>query len=259
MTLKNAGKHGTLLWLSIWWIGWSITGTGIASAQDDSLVSLQIWLRASDGSAVVGEPIILQRLPEEEDIPPALRQAQGLACRTDADGMCVWRVQQGLYQVLFDRPLDGVSALAVAEGGLSGLGITVSDVPIAYHFTFQSDGRVYFDASPEAAVPSPVITEPDELRGGMPAVVVPPFATDERINATPTSESIATPGGAEAASVNTAWLILFFVGLGLILGGVLHLLRSPLQFCLGKGSSGQVWRERRCLPHKTTRRETEDA
>ena len=131
----------------------------VARAQEGGGVDLRIRLRASDGSAVVDEPVVLQRLPDEEDIAPA--------CRTDTEGICTWRVRRGLYQLLFDRPLDAVSALAVAEGGLRGLGVTVGDATITYHFTFHSDGRVYFDAAPEAAVPVPIIPESDELHGGV--------------------------------------------------------------------------------------------
>jgi hypothetical protein len=245
-----------LLWgLVVWMACWLGARPMIVSAQEDGLVTLQIWLRASDGSAVFGEPVILQQLPEEGAIKPILQQARGETCITDAAGRCTWRVQQGLYQVLFDRPLDTVSALAVAEGGLRGLGITVSDVAIAdgsfaYHFTFHSDGRVYFDAAPEAAVPSPVIPELDELHGGVPATVVPPIVTDERIDVTPTRGSTATPGDAASASANTSWRILFLIGLGLVVGGILHFLRLR---------SGQAWTRKWRQPHKTAKKETKDA
>jgi hypothetical protein len=124
---------------------------GRRRAQDGRTVELTVRLRAGDGTAVIGEAIVLQRLPDEEEIGPA--------CRTDTGGACRWPVSPGLYQLLFDRPPDELSALALAEGGLRGLGITVGAAPITYHITLHSDGRVYFDGAPEAAVPRPIIPE----------------------------------------------------------------------------------------------------
>ncbi len=119
---------------------------------------LEIRLRDSGGTAVIGETIILQRLPEEASVLPT--------CTTSADGACVWYVERGLYQVLFSQPLDEVSALALAEGGLRGFGITVGDAPITYHFTLQGDDHIYFDAVPEAARPIPIAPTLDALHGG---------------------------------------------------------------------------------------------
>src|SRR5690606_28151427 len=119
---------------------------GLTEVQTAGYTHLQIRLRAGDGAAIVGETVILERLPEEERMLPE--------CTTDAYGECSWHVNRGLYQVLFTRPLDDITALAVAEGGLRGLGITVGETDIIYHFIFHSDGHVYFDATPEAAVPS---------------------------------------------------------------------------------------------------------
>jgi hypothetical protein len=213
---------------------WLLAWPGVTRAQEGAGVELQIRLRASDGSAVVGEPVVLQRLPEEEDLTPA--------CRTDTEGTCAWRVRRGLYQLLFDRPLDRVSALAVAEGGLRGLGITVGDGPITYHFTFQGDNRVYFDAAPEAAVPVPIVPEPDELHGGVPAKPVPLSVTAAAVDPVPTVESTATPAGTTAPSTSSSWRVLFFMGLGLAVGGGLH-----------------FWTRKRRRPGQPAAQEVEDA
>jgi hypothetical protein len=50
---------------------WLLAWPGVTRAQEGAGVELQIRLRASDGSSVVGEPVVLQRLPEEEDLTPA--------------------------------------------------------------------------------------------------------------------------------------------------------------------------------------------
>ncbi|MCB0008468.1 MAG: hypothetical protein KDE04_18510 [Anaerolineales bacterium] len=206
----------------------------VARAQEGGGVDLRIRLRASDGSAVVDEPVVLQRLPDEEDITPA--------CRTDTEGICTWHVRRGLYQLLFDRPLDAVSALAVAEGGLRGLGITVGDAPITYHFTFHSDDRVYFDAAPEAAVPAPIIPESDELHGGVPATTVPPTVTATLGALVPTAESTTIPVTTATPATPSSWRVLFFMGLGLVVGGGLHL-----------------WTRKRKQSDQPAKREVEDA
>lgn len=211
-------------------------------AQEGGSADLKIRLRASDGSAIVGEVVVLQRLPEEEDITPA--------CRTDAEGTCVWQVQRGLYQLLFGRPLDPVSALAVAEGGLRGLGITVGDAPITYHFTYHSDSRVYFDAAPEAAVPVPIIPEPDKLHGGVPATPDPPTVTVGPADLAPTPEPTATPVGTISEPTTSSWRLLFFIGLGLVVSGGLHFLRRR---------SGQASTRKRKQPDQSATKEAKDA
>lgn len=189
---------------------------GMARAQEGRAVDLQIRLRASDGAPVVDESVILQRLPEEEDIAPQ--------CRTDAGGACTWRVPSGLYQLRFDRPLDDVSALAAAEGGLRGLGITVGDAPITYHFTFHDDGRVYFDTAPESIVPVPFIPDLDDLHSAATPATIPTQTVPMTSNASePPAES--TPISAEPTSptVSFSWRILFFMSLGLVVGGGVHI------------------------------------
>lgn len=200
-------------------LGWAaLASAHPATAQAVGAVSLTITLRHSDGTAVVGEAILLERLPEEELISPN--------CSTDASGSCSWRVARGLYQVVFERPLDAISSLAVAEGGLHGLGITVGDANIVYHFTFHSDGRVYFDAAPEAAVPQPIIPEGELLHGGVEPTAAPSPKPTEGIAMTATSaanrDGIPNDGG-ENRTTGNPWQLLLFIGCGLLVGGSLHL------------------------------------
>lgn len=244
-------------------IGCLFLWTGITFAQTSSDVQLQIRVRHSDGTAVTGETLILQRLPEEEPITPALWQAQGDKCETNADGACTWYVGRGLYQVLFTRPLDDVSALAVAEGGLRGFGITVGDEDIVYHFTFHSDGRVYFDAAPEAAVPSPIIPVGDILHGGISPTSTPSPKSTERIDVTtrPSSDPIAPEGAANPTSGNS-WRVFLFIGGGLVIGGGLHFLRLRPEPAPSL-SKRQVWPRKKQMPDQPTNRlneeETKDA
>ena len=207
-------RRKQLNWLASWLPFLLAMFVGIAEAQIADNTRLQIRLRASDGTAVVGETVILERLPEEEPVI--------LECTTDTHGECIWTVRRGLYQVLFERPLDGISALAVAEGGLRGLGITVGDEDITYHFTFHSDGRVYFDAAPEAAVPSPIIPAGEALHGGIVPTPVLPVVNDELMEEMPTPESTSTPDTAVRTTSGSSWHFILFIGGGLIIGGSLH-------------------------------------
>lgn len=188
---------------------------GEAQAQTSRDSQLQIRLRHSNGTAVVGETIILQRLPEEKPITPN--------CTTNTNGECVWYVGRGLYQVLFERPLDNISSLAVAEGGLRGLGVTVGEENIAYHFTFHSDGRVYFDAAPEAAIPSPIIPIGEMLHGGIASTPVPVGVDDELVEETATPEPTNIPDTTARTISGSSWRLILFIGGGLVIGGGLHL------------------------------------
>ena len=207
-------RRERLNWLASWLPFLLAVFVGIAEAQSSGDTRLQIRLRASDGTAVVGETVVLERLPEEEPITPD--------CTTDTNGECVWYVGRGLYQVLFERPLDDISALAVAEGGLRGLGVTVGDENIIYHFTFHSDGRVYFDAAPEAAVPSPIIPVGDVLHGGTAPTPTLTVIEDEPIEETATPEPTNTPDTAVDPSSGSPWHLILFIGGGLVIGGSLH-------------------------------------
>jgi hypothetical protein len=131
-------------------------------------------------------------------------------------------VTPGLYQVLFTRPLDDLSALAVAEGGLSGFGLTVANADITYHFTFHNDGRVYFDAAPNADVPSPIIPDPDDLH--VPVLATEPYPAE---TATPPPSSVSVTK-TEAAAPDHSWRLFLFVVRGLTLGITLHFLRPFL-------------------------------
>ncbi len=206
-------KSRQIGWVIGGWIGFFFLWTNIVSAQTGGDIQLQIRLRYSDGTAVSGEPVILQRLPEADPIT--------LECETNSNGECSWYVGRGLYQVLFERPLDNISALAVAEGGLHGFGVTVGDEGIVYHFTFHSDGRVYFDEAPEAAVPSPLIPTGDMLHGG---IAPTPTVEDESITETPTptSEPTRMLDTAVSPTSNSFWRIILFIGGGLAIGGGLH-------------------------------------
>jgi hypothetical protein len=182
---------------------------GAISAQADETVRLEIRLRDAGGTAVTGESVILERLPEEEPMP----------CLTDDTGACAWQVGRGLYQVLFERPLDQVSALALAEGGLRGFGVTVGDTDIVYHFAFHSDGHAYFDGAPDAAVPAPLIPSLHALQGGVAPTPVLPVMGNGRTATPVPSEVPETP--ATSAGGQT-YRLLFFIALGLAAGGGLH-------------------------------------
>ena len=83
------------------WTIWAVMGcmffwSGNVLAQTSGDSQLRIRLRYSDGVPVTDESVILQRLPEEESVLPALRQAQGENCFTDTNGMCTWNVGRGL-------------------------------------------------------------------------------------------------------------------------------------------------------------------
>jgi hypothetical protein len=211
-----------VLLLAVWGLAvWLLLAYG-ATARADEPVWLEIRLRDAGGAAVAGERVILERLPEEKPMP----------CVTDDDGACAWRVGRGLYQLIFARPLDQISALALAEGGLRGFGLTVGRADIVYHFTIHSDGRAYFDAAPDEAVPSPLIPAFDALHGGVaPTPILPQMA----VASTATPRPAAAPDAADPAPTGQAWPLLAFLGGGLLLGGILHLLWAP---------SGRGWLRR---------------
>lgn len=204
-----------------WWAAWLPVLLALVVGMTDvwqtsGAVHLTIRLRGSDGTAVAGETVILERLPEADPILPP--------CTTDAQGVCTWSVGRGLYQVLFSRPLDDISALAVAEGGLRGLGLTVGEEDIVYHFTFHNDGRVYFDAAPAAAVPWPIIPAGEALHGGIAPMPALPVIDNEPLEATPTSsQPTSAPDTAVRPASGNSWRLILFIGGGLVIGGGLHL------------------------------------
>jgi len=168
-------------------------------------VTLTIQLRATDGAPLVGEPVILEQLPDAAALDPQ--------CQTDPEGLCTWLVAPGLYQVRFPAyTLDNLSALALAEGGLSGLGITVGESTIRYGFTVQADGHVYFDATPDAAAPTPRHPAETDLSGGVVISPVVGLVTKPQITITPVS-LLPEP---EEATPSIAWWM--WLGGGVTLG-----------------------------------------
>ncbi|MBK7179554.1 MAG: hypothetical protein IPH82_20655 [Chloroflexi bacterium] len=168
-------KRGWLLGVfcgAVVWLALLAAPLPTAVAQDETTVPLTIRLRDSDGRPVTGEVVKLSRLPEETAV----------ACTTDTQGECAWPAAPGLYQLLFDRPLDDITAAILGESGLRGLGVMVGGAPnggapngeapnddasngnkpLTYHFTFHSDGRVYFDLAPDAPLPVPKIPTAEE-------------------------------------------------------------------------------------------------
>jgi hypothetical protein len=222
---------------------------GTAAGQEGEAVALQIWLRDSQG-VVPGERVVLQRLPEEEAVAPD--------CVTDVTGTCRWVVSRGLYQLLFARPLDDVSALAVAEGGLRGLGITVGDEDITYSFTFHGDGRVYFDAAPEAAMPSPIIPVGDVLHGGTAPTPTLAVTRDEPVEETPTPEPTNIPDTAVDPTSGSSWHLVLFIAGGLVIGGGLRLLRLRSEPALSL-PKGQAWSRKKQTSGQKTRRLNDQA
>lgn len=203
----------------------SAPAAALSAQQPDDTVALTVRLRTADGASVVDETVVLQRLPDEEDIAPL--------CKTDGQGACTWYVDRGLYQVLFERPLDEVSALALAEGGLRGFGLTVGEEAIAYHFTFHSDGHVYFDAAPDAAAPVPIIPTAEHIHGGAEEVPAPEATLMTTATAEP--EMVAANGGTgnegsddtapepeESTAINDRWRVLILATTGLMAGSGLH-------------------------------------
>ena len=178
---------GAVVWLALWA---ALMPTAVA--QEETTVPLTIRLRDSDGRPVTGEVVKLSRLPEETAV----------ACTTDTQGECAWPAAPGLYQLLFDRPLDDITAAILGESGLRGLGVMVGaapnggapngaapngespngNKPLTYHFTFHSDGRVYFDLAPDAPRPVPKIPTAEESHFHEAGTVVP--------NAVPNATSI---------------------------------------------------------------------
>lgn len=224
----NVMKQNRMVWMMLVLTGWLIVWTEGAFAQASGELDLRIRLRASDGTAVAGETVILERLPEAEPYP---------ACITDNHGQCAWRVGRGLYQVLFARPLDDISALAVAEGGLRGLGVTVGDSSIVYHFTFHSDGRVYFDAAPEAAVPSPIIPVGELLHGGIVPTSRPSDSEGKPAAETPTPAPTKASDATTGPTFSGPWRLLLFIGGGLVIGGGFHRWSRRRQHILNRQSS----------------------
>lgn len=170
-------------------------------------VTLTIQLRAEDGTPLVGEPVILEQLPDAAALGPE--------CQTNQEGLCIWLVAPGLYQVRFPAyTLDDLSALALAEGGFSGLGVTVGDEPITYHFTRQEDGHVYFDADPDSPRPSPRIPSRLGLSGGV--AMTPTLLLSPEPEATALVNTLLPESEVSLSQPRSA--VLVWIGSGLLLG-----------------------------------------
>lgn len=118
--------------------------------------TVTIRLRHINGAPVVGEQVRLLRPPENEPILPD--------CTTDVNGECSWFVGRGLYALDFEGlSLDQLVSLAAAEGGLTGLGITVGEEDITYGFVIANGNKVYNDLAPESPEPEPFIPELEDL------------------------------------------------------------------------------------------------
>lgn len=206
-------KYRSLAWMILFLMGYGLFCLADAQAQTGQ-AALHIQLRYSDGTAVVGETVTLQKLPDELAVMPT--------CLTDSYGECVWYVGRGLYQLLFERPLDKLSSLAVAEGGLRGLGVTVGDADIAYRFVFHRDGRVYFDAAPEAAMPSPIIPTEDMLHTDLPSTVTAVGAESQIVEETVTPQIVDLLTADHASTTKSRWRFILLVGGGVLLGIALH-------------------------------------
>lgn len=109
--------------------------------------TVTIRIRQENGTPVPLEEVRIVWLPGQE--------AQ--MALTDQSGTAQFTLPRGMYEVHFSPPLDEVSLLAVAEGGLSSFGITVGDEAIAYSFVYHSDGRLYFDETPNSESATPII------------------------------------------------------------------------------------------------------
>lgn len=125
----------------------------VGQVMGQTAVPVTISVRNADGAPVVDTEVILLSQPDYT--------AQTAV--TDRAGQVLFNVPRGLYEIQFTAALDDISALAVAEGGMAGFGITVGDAAITYSFTFQDDGHVYFDSKPDAPAPSPIMPALEDL------------------------------------------------------------------------------------------------
>ena len=188
------------------WFG----GRGVSDSPE---VALTVQLRAADGQPLAGVTVILERLPDAAAMEPA--------CITQNDGTCQWFVLPGLYQVRFPAyTLDDLSALALAEGGLSGLGLTIGDEEIRYGFTVQEDGHVYFDATPDAAAPTPRLPTETDLAGGVFISRVVRGVTEPTTTSTPVTQ---WPEPEKTTPFRVWWL---WPGAGVTLGFMIWFIRQ---------------------------------
>ena len=96
-----------------------------------------------------------------------------------------------------------------------------------------SDDRLYFDTAPDSERPQPFIPTLDNTHGVAESTAVPDVITittnaeaaaPPQIDETPwsvTSTAVTSEGG--RATNGQVWLLLGYIGLGLLIGGSLHL------------------------------------
>jgi hypothetical protein len=242
LRMKGRGRTGLVVLLLLLHL---VLEAPLLAAQEGG-VPLTVRLRDETGAAVAGEPVVLERLPEEAAVSPA--------CTTDDAGECAWRVGRGLYQLLFAHPLDPVSAVAVAEGGLRGLGVTVGEGPITYTFTLAGDDHVYFDAAPDAAVPVPIIPTLDHHHGGgmaPQATLTPPPPLSTTVPVTTLLSTETTETGTvvvENGEGDRLLRLLAFPAAGLALGVALHLWSRRRQTTVKAPMSGKETAVKPVLP-----------
>lgn len=221
-------------------VGWGVTTVSAQTAAAEP-VAVTVRLRTTTGAPLAGERLTLVSFHIEDGTE---RSDLDSTCLTDNAGRCRWDVAPGLYELLSDRPLDAVSRVALAEGGLRGHGLTVGNGPITYHFVVHSDTRLYFDGAPQAAIPQPIIPTADEAHGFDAALAVEtaaaappqPAATSQPAATLPPNDlsPLATPddpasvattnlSGETRSGVGKGWLVVIYIGLGLACGGTLHL------------------------------------
>lgn len=190
----------------------------VALAQAPETVELTIQLRDADGRSQAGEPV---RLLQQPDSVPVLSD-----CQTDALGECHWQVTPGLYELQFSTAPDALTALALAEGGLAGHGITVGETAIRYGFVQIAGGVIYFDTAPEANRPVPFIPTWADLHHHADELpqTTPTFTSTEQSASYPLTPITTPEPGEPAGSTAPSWRLLGFLALGLLTGASLHLI-----------------------------------
>src|SRR5690606_11892867 len=102
-------------------------------------------------------------------------------------------------------------------------GLTVGEQDITYHFTLHTDGRVYFDSAPEAAVPPPVIPAAEDLFHTVtPTATRTVMPTPAVETPTTTPQRVAPPHPAGTTTPRPVSRLLLTLSGGLVLGGSLH-------------------------------------
>ena len=171
-------------------------GFSHAYAQAAVLVTLQ--LRGSSGQEMDGVEITLLRPPENEYVN---------SCTTAETGRCQVALSRGIYGVrVAHSELSAWNRLAVAEGGLGDLGITVGEEAITYALVIAADGFLYFDATPNADRPEPIIPTEEMVLVHWHLLPTPTQPSAEAAGMAPTGMAIhmATPFTEEGNGVKVS-------------------------------------------------------